>query len=39
MALISKKHEGEGEGRRAVVAAESANGATFELSGYKIIQN
>jgi len=39
MALISKKPEGEGDGRRAVVAAESANGATFELSGYKIIQN
>ena len=38
MALISKKPEEEGEGRRAVVSAEAADGATFELSGYRIIQ-
>jgi type VI secretion system VasD/TssJ family lipoprotein len=38
MALISKKPDGEADGRRALIPAEAANGSTFELSGYKILQ-
>jgi type VI secretion system VasD/TssJ family lipoprotein len=38
MALISKKPEGEADGRRAVVSKDKANSTTFELSGYRINQ-